>query len=117
MGGHCVSDDPKPHWEVVDDVQIANGQYEIVSAFDRLPIIARHIDPLGELGQALGPGRIAASDQQRTGEPTPHKREAIEAVLERALVEEQLEPDAGGAPAAQRARLHVEQLGGLAYGH
>ena len=68
-------------------------------------------DPFDELAQPFRPLRVGTADQQPVLETAPQQRNAVEAVGERAFVEEQLRPRPRCAVAANGAKIHVEQLG------
>jgi len=55
------------------------------------------------------PCRIGAADQQRIAEFAPHIAEPVEAVVERPLEEEEGRAAAGGAVAAERPCMAIEQ--------
>ena len=70
-----------------------------------------HVDRCRAGAEARWPSSIGTADQQCAIEPSPLQGNPLEAICERALVEEQLRADLGGTIAAQRARMHVEETG------
>src|SRR5207253_9753168 len=89
---------------LLDDLAAASGLCEQRAGVDAL-------DVLGGRAKPRRPARIGAADQQRGPETPPNERNPLEAVGERALVQEQLGPAAEGAVAAERTQRYVEQFG------
>ena len=124
---HCMTYQLQRERKVVDRVERADGKHQVIRAGGRVPMvlddrtaaICRSEQRAGiasrnlvhEFAQALEPLRVRAADQQSALEAAPDHGDAIEAISEGTLVEEQLGPGARGAIPAKRAQLHVEQLG------
>ena len=127
IGPHRVADEAQCERQVVDAVQCANRDDEVVRALGRRPRIldqqlamgtlgeqrarVANLDLAGEATKPLGPPGIGAADQERAFEPALDQLDALKTIGEGALVEEHLDAGSRSAVAAHRAKLHVEQLG------
>jgi ComF family protein len=114
--------------QVVDGVECPNGDAKIIALlaeiiavlFDHHP--ARpfrehrtwvpHDHFFGQRAETSRPFGRRAADQQRLAERTRDIAQAIEALIERAIEQEQVGADPGGAVAAKRAQVAVEQVTG-----
>jgi hypothetical protein len=67
------------------------------------------IDPINELPQAGRPLWIGRPDKESGAEAALNKGDALQAIFERALVEEQLDSCAERAISPLRPKVHVEQ--------
>ena len=108
---HRMANQPQRERQVVVGIQGSDGEHEVVRCFDRLPRLLHHTDLLGEGPQPLPPSRIRSADQKRVIEPAVDEGEPLQAIGERAFMEEQLGAETGSAAKAQRSRFHVEKVG------
>jgi len=124
---HGMPDELQCELEFVDGVQRPHCQDQVVRRPFRCPGVfdddvapsairedrsgIEHIDRPGCIAQSVRPWRAGAAEQESTLEASLVKRNPLQAVVERALIEEQLRARAGGAIAAKSAHVHVEKLG------
>ena len=123
-----VADQAQRERQVVDGVERADREHEVVSCrlggcqssstIGSPPAASANSGPGSRTSTSsrdsrkrARPAGIGAADQQRALEPALDQRDPLEAVVERALEQEQLGPGARRPVAAQRAQLHVEQVG------
>ena len=132
IGLHCAANRLEGGSEAIDRVEGANCDdeveprgAEVVGIFLGVNAVGggrepgagiQRLDRVGKRLEAGQPSCIGHADQQRRGEAARHVGEAVEAFGERALVEEQLGPDARGAVAAQASQGAVEQVGRSGHG-
>src|SRR5438045_9454157 len=120
-----MTDQPQREAEIIDGVERPNAQHKVICGLFRFPGILGDDLPFGlsrERGSRIAylkgagnrahsawPFAVGATDQQPALEPPLLAGNAIEAVLERSLVEKQLDALALGAVAPKRSQAHVEQ--------
>jgi len=114
-------------WQVVDRVESPDRNAQIISAglrdqfilYDLIAADGRrecstridHIHPIDDIPQPRWPTRIRAAHHQCRSKAALNQSNAIEAIGECSLVQEELDAAAEGAVAAELAQTHVEQLG------
>jgi ComF family protein len=122
-----VANEPKGEGQVVDGIERAQGQNQVVASFLWHPCVLdkrfgvstrseerpgiEHRDQVGQGPEPPWPFRIWAADQQRPPEAAVEELDPLEAIVERPLIQEQFHTGSRRAVAAQRAEVHVEQLG------
>ena len=107
---HRVSNEHELERKIVGCVQRSHRDNEVVADFlDSFPIV-HYIDAIRQGPQPFGPVGNGARNEQRMTEAAAHEQHALETIFERALVKEQLGPDARRAFLAQRQRFRVEQF-------
>lgn len=128
IGAQRNANPSKDARQIVDGVESSDRDAQIVAVGRSGPAIFPDRKPVGgggEQGPGLdhvhlagsgakesGPGRVGAADQKRRFEGTGDQRQSLEAVVEGALVQEQLGPAAECPVAAERAQRQVEQFAG-----
>jgi len=127
FGLHRAADQPQRQRQLVDCVQSAHRNHQVVPAGGRLPRVFSYLRAVRGVGkksagvadldignqaaEPLAPVGIRAANQKRALETAVHKRGALEAVRERTFEQEQFRPGPRGSIAALRAQVHVEQTG------
>ena len=123
----CQADPRQRLWQVVDRVESPDRNAQIISAglrdqfilYDLIAADGRrecstridHIHPIDDIPQPRWPTRIRAAHHQCRSKAALNQSNAIEAIGECSLVQEELDAAAEGAVAAELAQTHVEQLG------